>query len=244
MLITVIGRGHSGTRAMSHTLSASGVFMGAPLNESGDLVPPAAMYEACRVLARHVRHLGGLRWDFSALHAGPIDPAFTRLIEDYLASVLRSDAPNKGWKIPETTLCFPWIARLFPDIRYIYWIRDPRDCIIGRHVTDDLARFGIAYDRTDDERQRRAISWKYQVEIVKATPKPKHWLPVRFEDFVLDQERTLARIGGFLGLPLAKIPVRPETVGRWRTDTGAHDFDFFASDLLEYGYVQPQEMTA
>ena len=40
MLITVIGRGHSGTRAMSHTLSASGVFMGAPLNVSGDLVPP------------------------------------------------------------------------------------------------------------------------------------------------------------------------------------------------------------
>ncbi len=30
-LVTVIGRGHSGTRAMSHTLSASGVFMGSPL---------------------------------------------------------------------------------------------------------------------------------------------------------------------------------------------------------------------
>ncbi len=38
--VTVIGRGHSGTRAMSHTLSASGVFMGSPLNESGDLLPP------------------------------------------------------------------------------------------------------------------------------------------------------------------------------------------------------------
>ena len=65
MLITVIGRGHSGTRAMSHTLSASGVFMGAPLNDPGDLVPPEAMYEACRVLARHVRWRGGLEWDFA-----------------------------------------------------------------------------------------------------------------------------------------------------------------------------------
>ena len=27
MLTTIIGRGHSGTRAMSHTLSASGVWM-------------------------------------------------------------------------------------------------------------------------------------------------------------------------------------------------------------------------
>ena len=38
-LTTVIGRGHSGTRSISHTLSASGVYMGEPLNGSGDLIP-------------------------------------------------------------------------------------------------------------------------------------------------------------------------------------------------------------
>ena len=54
MTITVIGRGHSGTRAMSHTLSASGVYMGAQINKSGDLVPAEDMYEACRIMARHV----------------------------------------------------------------------------------------------------------------------------------------------------------------------------------------------
>ena len=31
-LITIIGRGHSGTRAISHTLYASGVYMGRLLN--------------------------------------------------------------------------------------------------------------------------------------------------------------------------------------------------------------------
>ena len=35
-MITIIGRGHGGTRAISHTLMASGVFMGATINESGD----------------------------------------------------------------------------------------------------------------------------------------------------------------------------------------------------------------
>ncbi len=143
--------------------------MGEPLNGSGDLIPAEALYEACRVMARHVRHLGGLRWDFSALHTMPIDPAFTKLVECYLSSVLSLEAPRKGWKLPETTLIFPWIVRLFPDIHYIYWIRDPRDCIIGGHKTDDLADFGVPYTPTDDLRQRRAISWKYQVEIVKAT---------------------------------------------------------------------------
>ena len=36
MLTTIIVRGHSGTRAISHTLSASGVWMGEPLNGSED----------------------------------------------------------------------------------------------------------------------------------------------------------------------------------------------------------------
>src|SRR5512143_3398072 len=111
MLITTIGRGHSGTRAMSHTLSASGVYMGATLNQSGDLIPPEDMYEASRDMSRHVRYLGNPRWDFSKLHAMPIDPEFTRLIESFLASVLGSDAARKGWKIPETTLVYPWIVR-------------------------------------------------------------------------------------------------------------------------------------
>lgn len=236
-MITVIGRGHSGTRAMSHTLSASGVYMGAELNSSGDLLPPEDLYEACRVMSRHVVYLGQHRWDFSKLHTMPIDPAFTRLIESYLASVLTSDAPHKGWKIPETTLVFPWIARLFPDIDYIYWVRDPRDCILGTHVTDDLSQFNIPADPTDDDRLRRAISWEYQVELVKATPKPKRWLTVRFEDFVLRQAETLARLEKYLRFPLAKIPVDPTRIGQWKADTRAHDFDFFRADLIEHGYL-------
>lgn len=236
MMITVIGRGHSGTRAISHTLSASGVYMGAEINGSGDLVPPEDMYEACRVMARNVTYLGDLRWDFSKLHTMPIDPAFTRLIESYLASVLSSTEPNRGWKIPETTLVYPWIVRMFPDIHYIHWVRDPRDCIIGSHVTDDLATFNIPYDKPDDVRTMRAISWKYQREIVKATPVPQRVLRVRFEDFVFEQDRELKRLEEYLGLPMAKIEMRQAPVGRWKTDEGTHYFDFFAEDMAELGY--------
>ena len=131
---------------------------------------------------------------------------------------------------------------MYPDIRYIFWIRDPRDSIIGRHLTDDLHDFGIDYpplgsvSGTGNERLRRAISWKYQYDLVQAMPKPKHWIEVRFEDFVLHQDETLARLEDFLGIPLAKIPVNPEAVGRWKTDEGAHDFDFFAPAMAQYGY--------
>lgn len=238
-MVTIIGRGHSGTRAMSHTLSASGVYMGEPLNKSGDLLPPEAMYDACQVLSPFVQWRGGLEWDWSALHLMDIPDEFTRLLDDYLTSVRKSDAPRKGWKIPETTLAFPWIVRLYPDIKYIFWVRNPRDCILGRHVTDDLNIFGISYPPTEDERLRRAISWKYQNDLVQATPKPAHWMEVRFEDFVLHQDETLARLEEFLGLTLAKIPVQTEAVGRWRQDTGTNYYPFLELAMAQYGYEIP-----
>ena len=236
-LITVIGRGHSGTRAMSHTLYASGVFMGRTINSSGDKVPPQDLYEACRVMARQVQWRGGLDWDFSALHEGPIEAQFTALVESYLADVLAHEEP-RGWKLPETTLIFPWIVRLFPQAKYIYWIRDPRDCVIGAHKTDDLRDFGVDYPPTDNERERRAISWKYQYELVRATPKPEHWLPVRFEDFVLEQEETLERLEDFLGIELGRIIVRSDPIGRWKMDKQPHMFDFFRQAMVENRYTE------
>ena len=238
-LITVIGRGHSGTRVMSHTLSASDVFMGEPLNRSGDLVPPEDMYDACRLIARHVRWLGDLRWDFDQLHTMPIPEEFTELIRRYLTSALSSPAQHRGWKIPETTLAFPWIRRMFPEARYIFWVRDPRDCVLGAHVTDDLADFGVQYSATDDVRLRRAVSWKYQDDLVRATPRPEHWIKVRFEDFVLRQAETLARLEEFLGIKLARIPVRSDPVGRWKRDDGVHYYDFWEGAMIEHGYELP-----
>ena len=235
-LIVVIGRGHSGTRAISHTLYASGVYMGRLLNRSGDKVPPEAMYDACRVMAEYVQWQGELSWDFSGLSRGQIDPTFDLLIDSYLEDVLGDGSEHKGWKIPETTLVYPWIVRRFPEAKYIHWIRDPRDSIIGPHNTDDLGEFGIRYPPTDDVRERRAISWLYQYQIVKATPDPKNLITVRFEDFVEKQEQTLEGLEAFLGIPLARIVVRSDPVGRWRTDREQHYFDFFDAAMAEQGY--------
>ena len=75
----------------------------------------------------------------------------------------------------------------------------------------------------------------------KAAARPANWIEVRFEDFVLRQDETLARLEQFLGIKLAKIPVRPETVDRWRTHPGARCFDFLAPALAAYGYEVPPE---
>jgi hypothetical protein len=199
------------------------------------------MYEASRVFARYVHWRGGLEWDWQEVLSMDPDPEFTRLIRAYLKGILGSPSLHKGWKIPETTLVFPWIVKMFPDIQYVFWIRNPRDCILGGHLTDDLANWGISYPPAEDERLRRAISWKYQYDLVKATPKPDHWIEVRFEDFILRQAETLARLEAFLGFPLARIPVRPETVDRWKQDEGINYHDFLAPALIEYGYKIPEK---
>lgn len=237
-LITVIGRGHSGTRAISHTLYASGVFMGSQLNPSGDKIPPHAMYDACRVMAQHVQWNGGLSWEFEPLLTMPIDAQFKRLINEYLADVLQNNAAHKGWKIPETTLVYPWIARMFPEIKFIHWLRDPRDCILGSHKTDDLRNFGVNYPQTDDIYERRAISWLYQYKLMQATPKPENVTQVRFEDFVLKHEETLKRLEAFLGIPLGRIIVRPDAVARWKREPieCRYNFEFLHEAIVENGY--------
>ena len=240
-LIIVVGRGHGGTRVISRTLVESGVFMGVELNESYDLVPADEFYEACRMVGSHVTHLGGVEWDFSRVLEMPIPDEFDRLVRSYISSVLASDSPYRGWKLPETALALPWIVRMFPEAYYVYWVRDPRDSIIGEHITDDLTDFNVDYGRVQEVRHMRAISWKYQREIIAATPRPRRCHQVRFEDFVLDQEQTLEQLEKFLGFPMAKIPVRRESVGRWKRDDGQHYFDIFREDLIELAYVEAND---
>ena len=124
---------------------------------------------------------------------------------------------------------------MYPEIWYIHWIRDPRDCVLAPHRTDDLGQFGIAYPDTEDTRRQRAISWLYQYQLMKATPRPANLLTVRFEDFVMDQEETLRRLEDFLGILLSRIVVRPEAVGRWKKAEGDFPLDLLREALVETG---------
>jgi len=234
--ITIIGRGHSGTRLISHTLYTSGVFMGRTINKSGDKVPPEDLYDACRIFAKYVEWKGELDWDFSRVLEMDVDPEFADKVHSYLADVHASADRFRGWKLPETTLIYPWILRMFPDIKYIQWIRDPRDCVLSDHKTDDLGKFGIDYRHTEDVRRQRAISWIYQYRLMAATPRPAQMLMIRFEDFVLRQEQTLKRLEDYIGIPLSRVVLRPEAVGRWKSEEGNLPMDLLEDVLLDAGY--------
>jgi Sulfotransferase family len=235
--IIVIGRGQSGTRVLSHTLYASGVNMGRFINLAGDKVPAEKLYEACLTFARYVDWNGGLSWSFDRLQTMPLDPEFISQVEAYVHDVVEAKNPRKGWKLPETTLIYPWIVRMFPQAKYLYIVRDPRDCLLRGHITDDLSRWKVPCPDSDYPIEQRVASWTYQRQVVKATPTPDRFLSIRYEDLVLDQDSALRRMEGFLGFPLARIVVNSNGVGRWQSDPSVlPHLEPVVEEMRELGY--------
>lgn len=208
-MIIVIGRGHGGTRAIAKTLVDSGVYMG-HLNESYDHYPAEPAYAACKIVSQRVPW----PWDFTKLGDPTIE--FQQLISQYLLGhILRKDTGPSGWKLPENTLMYPWLVKMFPEAHFIHWIRNPLDSISGYHLTDDLTPFGVTSPPFRDLGDLRYFSWLYQEAIVAATPRPAKYHPVWFEDFVLHQEETLAGLETFLGMPLKRINVDRKSVAKY-----------------------------
>jgi hypothetical protein len=234
MLVIVIGRGSGGTRLISESLAASGVDMG-PVNVSGDLVPPLDMYSAVRLAGALVTRTGDLQWDFSRLISEEPSPKFIGLVKEYLTAILNSPSEHKGWKLPETIFAFPWITKMFPEAKYIFWTRDPRVAMFKRHLSDSIRMFGAPSLRHAfyvEPQRERLESWVYQHALVEASPKPQHFLHVHYEDFVNNQTAELDRISTFLGIPL-----KPVTVDKAKAEMPGDFPNLVPQDVLvRFGY--------
>jgi hypothetical protein len=53
---------------------------------------------------------------------------------------------------------------------------------------------------------------------------------------VYKQDETLKKLEDFLGIEMARIEMRTDSVGRYKTAEGRDMFDFFEEDMLECGY--------
>lgn len=213
-LVIVIGRGHSGTRAIAKALYNSGVYMGPVSN--GD--PLDYVWDGCRIIgtinqmSKNSVYLGDYDWDFSKFVNEDIPVSFVEAMEEYLAPILSHESQYKGWKLPEFNLVYPYLTRLYPDAKFIHWVRHPLDNILKPHTTDKMKN--IAFERKGLF-FNRAVSWKYQWNIVEKTPKPKKFIRLKLEDYVNNPKATEKQLTEFLGMPIKMPPTKKEVVGRW-----------------------------
>ena len=229
--IIIVGRGHSATRIISNSLAQSGIYMG-KTNPMGDMIPGGSMYEAAKIFSGYVSYKDGLEWDFStALNMDPTEEYKTHLTQ-YLRPLFGKSMNVKGWKIPEALLSLPWIVKLFPNARYVFWIRNPLYILYGDHGTDKLSLWDIPCNKeAPGVVLRRIESVKYQYDILNATPKPKNHVFVDCDKFIDQDEETLSRLSKLVGKNIEP----PDNINRGKVDR-ARWMDHLVSLAREFGY--------
>lgn len=117
-------------------------------------------------------------------------------------------------------------------MHYIFWYRHPEALLNKPHATDDLRTWHIASPKAETVQEQRALSWLYQWQIVQCTPKPRHFLAIRYEDYLQNPERTCRQIEQFIGHPIGRGVIRQSESAQKEIP-----FSFLRPALYEAGYL-------
>lgn len=102
-------------------------------------------------------------------------------------------------KNPELTTLTPLIARVFPEMKIVFALRDPRDVVISCFMQQlPLNPVSVHYLTLEDTAKKYAATMRAWLKIRDMIQNP--WIEVRYEDTVADLERQARSVLGFLGL--------------------------------------------
>ena len=219
----VIGAtGGSGTRVVAAIARRAGVFLGTRLNESNDALDLAEYLD---------RWIGAYRLRHGA---DPLARAeLLRAMATDLAAVLRRhcaalpDGAPWGWKEPRSMFVLPFLARLFPELRFVHVVRDGRDMAFSPNQNQRRkhAEVVLGPPRPAEPPEARSIALWATVNREAADfgeeRLRERYLRIRFEELCEEPERQVRRLLDFLGLDadaaaLADEPAAPQSIGRWR----------------------------
>ncbi len=236
--VIIVGRAHGGTRILPEAMKDSGVYFGEPLNIASDLLPQPPMAKACRIFGPFVDRSGRYDWDFTRAVKTEIPDEFIGHLTEYLKVLIASDAPRVGWKIPNSTLIYPWLVRLLPEANFIHWVRHPEGSTSVMTGVDRLEKWNVPCKKFllhDWNYRMRAASWKYHYDIVNDTPRPRHFLQVRFEDYIGNQQDARSLVEQHLGLRLKTLGLDRKKVWEPKKDwRKKYPFLTKAMDELDY----------
>ena len=122
---------------------------------------------------------------------------------------IKSGKPRVGEKTPGHIAYVPYIADLFPDAKFIYMLRDPRDVFLSwtRMPGDRGNAFNFA------------LRWRWYVHLVESYKARGYRLfVIRFEDLLTGTESTLRKLCRYL-----ELPFEPGILSHEQTDSSVFD---------------------
>jgi tetratricopeptide (TPR) repeat protein len=141
-------------------------------------------------------------------------------------------------KNPEMTMLVPLVARVFPEMKILFALRDPRDVVVSCFMQRlPLNAVSVHYLSLEGTAKKYASTMRNWLKIRGMLENP--WIEVRYEDTVADIERQARTALAFLGLPwddavleyhrraqkkhvhsptyeAVTKPVYSSSIGRWR----------------------------
>ena len=203
--VLLMGRGHSGTRVLSFACMHLGIQLGtsAATGDADD-----------RTFTRTIKKI-------AARNLAPGAPdclrekdliRFQNAVFRYYTTIGSPQTPW-GWKFPETYLIGAYVARTFPQARYIHMVRDGRDLAFKKHLTDDPER---ALGKTLlthinamhlPHHLQAAMSWAFQVDQFDAFRKTlpaNQVLDLTFEDICREPMAAMQDVCEFLNIPMTE----------------------------------------
>jgi tetratricopeptide (TPR) repeat protein len=228
--------GHEGVVALEETNAFDGGALGAAGFRRSELL--YAFYPRFAEMVKNARRHYGLA--AAALHGMPL--SHDNLVID---------------KNPAQLMQLALWLRVFPELRLLVALRDPRDVVISSYFLY-LPANPASVQFLDWETTARHYSEFMQLWLkMRAVLPPDCWLECRYEDMVTDAEAETARVAGFLGIsgekkepgtPSATVhspnyatatrPVHSKSVARWQhyADHLKSGTRFLEPFMADFGY--------
>lgn len=266
--VVAFNKSHSGSRLLAELLHASGISMGAHVNESWDSLD---VLEVVEYLVTTYYP------DYSPLWRADLPP--DRHLQGLIGRAFASHRLNMsngspwGWKLCETAYILPVLDYCFPGARYVHLIRDGRDVAFSDHKGPDSPFWRKVYFNTDRVRachglrlsaqayRRRpheynALHWVNSIRIGRdfGAMLRERYVEVRYEELCADFEAVSSSLLAAVGAPRAgeaishlKSQVSAASVGKFRNASAQmlrRVIEIEKPLLLELGYLHEDPASA
>ncbi|WP_018262318.1 tetratricopeptide repeat-containing sulfotransferase family protein [Methylobacterium sp. WSM2598] len=205
----ILGFPRSGTTLVEQTLTKS------PLVSGGDELP--LIHEIAWAMPRLLNSPFDYPGALAELWMADQRDGLDRLRDHYLQRARQLGAVREGArfftnKMPLNEVHLGLIALLFPRAPLLHLVRHPLDIMVS--AMSNLFTHG-AFCGAELESAARHLVLSADLVAHYRAEMDLHYLPVRYEDMVDDQEGTLRRVLDFVGVPFEADMLRQETNPRY-----------------------------